>query len=172
VDRSRIVVAELLRPRGNRGELLARSLTDVPGRLEALREAKVHLADGTDSDVQMEAVWPHRGEWVVKFSGVDTIDQAERFRGADLWVPPEQRAALTEGEYFQSDLIGCRLVDAGSGSEIGRVLGFEQYGGPPLMEVEREGRQVLVPFVRAYCRSVDLAARTIVMELPEGLLEL
>lgn len=171
MDRTRVVVAEIFRPRGIRGELIARSLTDVPGRLESLKRAHVRLANGTDREVELTDVWQHKGDWVLKFSGVDTMDAADEFRGADLWVPAAERAALPDGDYFQSDLTGCEVVDQTSGQLIGVVEGWQQYGGPPLMEVTVEGRQALIPFVSCECQ-IDLGARVIRMSLPEGLLEL
>jgi ribosomal 30S subunit maturation factor RimM len=51
-------------------------------------------------------------------------------------------------------------------------VGWQQYGGPPLMELTVEGREVLIPFVSSICRRVDLAARNITVDLPEGLLDL
>jgi len=172
----RVVLAEIHRPRGIRGELVARSLTDVPGRLKELKAAWIQLAGGSDLEVALEEAWEHKGDWVLKFAGVDSANDAERFRGADLWVPRSQRAPLPDGEYYESDLMGCRVVDV-SGQVIGTVTGWQHYGGPPLMEVKRAaeaeaGREVLVPFVPAICRRVDLQARTIDVDLPEGLLEL
>ena len=57
---ARVVVAEILRPRGNRGELLARSQTDVPGRLESLKQAQVRLVNGSDVPVVISEAWPHK----------------------------------------------------------------------------------------------------------------
>ncbi len=166
-----MVVAEVLRPRGNRGELLVRSQTDVPDRLRLLKEVSARLRDGSDLAVEIAVAWEHKGEWVLKFAGVDSIDAAERFRGADLWVPFTNRARLADGDFYQSDLIGCRVINAASGECVGIVEGWQQYGGPPLMEVGAKGREHLIPFVAARCE-VDLAARTIRIDLPEGLLEL
>lgn len=171
MDRDRVVIAEILRPRGNRGELLARSETDVPGRIEQLKRAQARLACGDDVAVEVEHTWTHKGDWVLKFSGVDSIDAAERFRGADLWIAPAERGALAEGEFFSSDLIGCRVVDRVTGRELGPVERLAQYGGPPLIEVSIQGREVLIPFVPDICQ-VDLAAKTIAVDAPEGLLEL
>jgi 16S rRNA processing protein RimM len=173
----RVVLAEIHRPRGIRGELVARSLTDVPGRLKELKAAWVQLADGSDMEVTLEEAWEHRGDWVFKFAGVDSANDAERFRGADLWVPRSERAPLPDGEYFESDLIGFRVVEVSSGQVIGAVSAWQHYGGPSLMEVKRidegkVGRELLVPFVPAICRRVDLEAGTIEVDLPEGLLEL
>lgn len=172
MDRQRVVIAQILRPRGNRGEVVARSETDVPGRLEQLKRAQARLTDGSDLTVEVEQVWNHQGAWVLKFAGVDSIDSAERFRGADLWVPLADRGALASGEFFQSDLIGCQVIEKASGRCLGVVGGWQQYGGPPLMEVTVDTRDVLIPFVDSICCEVDLARRTIAVQLPEGLLNL
>jgi 16S rRNA processing protein RimM len=166
-----VVLAEIFRPRGVRGELIARSLTDIPGRLESLKRAQVRLESGRDREVVLESVWEHKGDWVLKFAGVDSMDAANEFRGADLWLPVSERAALPDGDYFQSDLIGCRVVNRDNGQPLGLVEGFQQYGGPPLMEVTLDGREILIPFVAAECQ-VDLGAREIRLSLPEGLLDL
>jgi 16S rRNA processing protein RimM len=167
----RVVIAEIMRPRGNRGELLARSQTDVPGRLETVGRARARLADGSDVAVEISEAWVHKTDWVLKFAGVDSIDAAEVFRGADLWVPSAERGALPAGLFFQSDLTGCRVVERATGRCLGVVAGWQQYGGPPLMEVEGDDRETLIPFVEALCQ-VDLGARLIRVDLPEGLLEL
>lgn len=166
-----MVLAEIFRPRGVRGELIARSLTDIPGRLESLKSAQVRLENGTDRAVVLENVWEHKGDWILKFAGVDSMNAAAEFRGGDLWVPVSERAALPDGDYFQSDLIGCQVVDRDNGRPVGVVEGFEQYGGPPLMEVTLNGREILIPFVASESQ-VDLGARVIRLSLPEGLLDL
>jgi 16S rRNA processing protein RimM len=171
MDSERVVIAEIMRPRGNRGELMVRSQTDVPGRLENLKRAQVRLADGSDVELDVEETWEHKGDWVVKFAGVDSINAADRFKGADVWVSRSERASLPEGDFFQSDLLGCSVIDA-AGNRLGSVEGWQRFGGPPLLEVSVDGREVLVPFVDAICRKVDLEARAITVDLPEGLLEL
>jgi len=172
MDRSRVVVAEILRPRGNCGELLAISQSDVPGRIENLKRAALRLNDGSDISVELESAWRHGDKWVLKLAGVDSISAADRFRGADLWLPLSERASLPEGEFFQTDLIGCEVLDGITGQKLGVVDRWQQYGGPPLLGIEIDGREVLIPFVSPICRTVDLEKKTIVVDLPEGLLDL
>ncbi len=167
----KIVLAEILRTRGISGELIARSQTDVPSRLESLKKAQVALVNGSSVAVEIAAAWPHKGDWVLKFAGIDSIEAAEGFRGGDLWVPYANRGTLDDGDFFQSDLIGCQVIDTVSGRRVGAVEGWQHFGGAPLMEVRAGEREHLIPFVRPLCE-VDLAAKTIRMELPEGLLEL
>jgi len=139
--------------------------------MENLKRAHARLADGSDIAVEIDEVWPHGGNWILKFAGVDSIAAAERFRGADLWIPESERGALPEGDFFESDLIGCQVVDKATGRSLGEVEGFEHYGGAPLIALTVDRRPVLVPFVNSLCQ-VDLAARTIVVDVPEGLLDL
>jgi 16S rRNA processing protein RimM len=172
VDANRVVIADILRARGIRGEVLAKSQTDVPGRLKSLKRVQVRLTDGGDLPLELESAWEHKGDWVLKFRGFDSVDAAERLRGAELWVPREERGRLAEGEYFQSDLLGCQVVEKGTGEALGVVEGWQQYGGPPLLEVKREDGEILIPFVSAICQDIDLVSRVIRVELPEGLLDL
>ena len=165
------MVAEIGRPRGIRGELVAYSQTDVSGRMENLKRAHAKLADGSNIAVEIEEAWPHKGDWILKFAGVDSMDAAERFRGADLWIPESERGALPEGDFFESDLAGCTVIDKATGRALGAVEGLEYYGGPPLLTLTVDGRPALVPFVKSLCQ-VDLAARTIVVDVPDGLLDL
>jgi 16S rRNA processing protein RimM len=170
-ENQRVVVAELHKPRGIRGELIGRSLTDVPGRFESLWNAHAHLTTGEDVPVALTSARPHKEDWLFKFAGVDSIEQANRFRGAELWVPPTERAELPSGEFFQSDLVGLQVIDVSSGKPLGEVEDLQQYGGPPLLVLMFEGREVLIPFVPEIC-NVDLAAKVIRATLPDGLLEL
>jgi 16S rRNA processing protein RimM len=166
-----VVVAEIIRTRGTRGEVVARSQTDVRGRLEQLKDANVRLVDGSSIPVELVAAWKHKGDWVLKFAGIDSIEAAERLRGGDLWVPYANRGTLEAGDYFRSDLIGCQVIDSATGTVAGVVQGWQDFGGPPLMEVANGDREHLVPFVSSRCE-VDLAARRIRVDLPEGLLDL
>lgn len=166
------MIAEILRSRGNRGEVLAESTTDVPGRLEELKRANVRRADGVDVTLDVEQIWRHGEQWVFKFAGIDSIDKAEELRGADVWISKSERGELPAGEYFRSDLLGCLVWDEATGRDLGPVTGFEQYGGPLLLAVTMDGREVLIPFVPEICRTVDVQAKRIGAALPDGLLEL
>ena len=122
--------------------------------------------------LDVESAWFHKDHIIFKFRGVDSISQAEALVGADVCVPAGERLTLPEGEYYQSDLIGCEIVDAG-GKLLGNVEGWQEYGGPPLLEVRTpEGKELLIPFAKSICKSIDLGEKRIAVDLPEGLQEL
>ena len=162
-----VSIAVLGRPRGNRGELTAISLSSKPDRFARLRRIRL-LGDGSEFD--LERVWDHEGTLIFKFSGVNSISEAEKLRGAEVQVPESERITLEADEYFHSDLIGCEVRERGSGRVIGRVTDIEEFGGPVLLEIDH-GR-VNIPFVKAICSSVRLPDHIIEADLPEGLEDL
>ncbi len=167
-----VVVARLGRPQGRKGELTAVSLSSFPERLRELRRVFLFAPGGSEpggAGFEIENVWPHRDQWVLKLRGVDSIGEAERWRGAEVRVPAEERRQAPEGGYFLDDLVGCRVVAHATGGELGRVTGWEENGGQVLLVVDHE---VLIPFAARLCPRVDPAAGVVEVDLPEGLWDL
>ena len=161
-----VTVAVLGRTRGNRGEVTALPLSSKPERYEELKEVFLF---GSGERFEVESTWFHQASLVFKFKGIDSISDAERLAGAEVRVPKSQRAALEPGEYFQSDLVGCEVVDRRTGQSYGRVRAWQDGGGSGLLEVE-DG--LLIPFARAICVEIDPGSKRIAVELPEGLKDL
>jgi 16S rRNA processing protein RimM len=121
-----------------------------------------------------------REEWLVQFVGVDDRDSAELLRGAEVAVPREVLPALDEGEVYLDDLVGCSVYDL-AGALLGQVLRVEGSAAQDLLCVapppRRDGQapapgEALIPFVEPIVVSVDVAARRIVCDPPEGLFDL
>jgi len=161
-----VAIAVLGKTRGNRGEVTAVPLSGKPERFEALREVFLF---GSGTRYEVESTWFHQGSLIFKFRGVDTISEAELLSGAEVCVPPDQRAALEPGEFFQDDLVGCQVFERRTGQALGAVSGWESGGGAGLLVVNGG---LLIPFARSICVEIDPAARRIVVDLPEGLKEL
>ena len=163
-----VTVAWLGKTRGNRGEITALALSDRPDRYQAL--VQVYLC-GTGAPLprQVEHTWFHNGTLIFEFQGVDTISDAELLVGLEVRIPLAERTQLEAGEFFQSDLVGCEVVDRKTGGSLGRVEAWQDGGGSGLLVVEGG---LLIPFARSICVEIDVEARRIVVELPEGLREL
>ena len=117
---------------------------------------------------ELERSWVHQDSLVLKFKGVDTRTDAEALRGWYFCIPETERPPLPEGEVYLSDLIGCEVIALADGRRIGEVTGFQDIGGPVLLEVG----DLLIPYVPPICREVDVPGRQIRVELPEGLEDL
>jgi 16S rRNA processing protein RimM len=191
-----VLVARILRARGNKGEVAAEILTDFPERLTRLQEVFVGHADGKNEPRRMplKSCWlsqNHRGQAVFHFDGVDSISEAEKFRGLEVLLPFAQRVTLPAGQYFVSDLIGCSVFESPASPPIvasspcalaeapallGTVRGVQFPGegisGTPLLEVETSRGEILIPLAVDICTKIDPAARRIDVILPEGLRDL
>lgn len=164
-----VIVACIARPRGVRGEVIADAANWTADQM--LSFPRLVLFPG-ERDVGLEHAFPHQDRMVLKFAGIDTVEQAETLRDAQLCIPRADRPPAPEGEVYYNDLVGCRVLDYKSGRELGVVKDYLEYGGPVLLQVMSDGRELLIPFVPAICRQYDLAERRILADLPEGFEEL
>jgi 16S rRNA processing protein RimM len=186
-------MARILRARGNKGEVAAEILTDFPERLTKLRDVFVGQLEGKSEPrrVALKSCWlsqNHRGQVVFHFEGVNSISEAEKFRGLDVLLPFEQRVQLAAGQYFLSDLIGCSVFESAvsapvvasspcSLAEAPALLGTvrdvqipgEELSGTPLLEVDTASGEILIPLAMDICTKIDPLARRIDVVLPEGL---
>lgn len=165
----------MLGPQGRRGEVAAELHTSFPERFAERRELSGLARDGSRRELRLEEHWFHKGHVVLKFAGVESINDAERLAGMELQIPTEQRAELEEGEAYVSDLVGCEVWNRGS--LVGAVADVQFGAGEaPLLVVRRKSGEreleFLVPYAEAFLKNADLPARRIEFELPEGLLEL
>jgi 16S rRNA processing protein RimM len=165
-----VTVAVLGKTRGNRGEITAEAFSSKLERYQSLRDVYVFPQSHPGQErLAVENVWVHGGVLIFKFVGIDNITEAEKLRGAEVRVPWSERTLLEPGEYFQSDLLGCEVVDRRSGVSLGRVTGWDDAGGAGLLVLEGGA---LIPFARSICVDIDPARKRIAVDLPEGLKEL
>jgi 16S rRNA processing protein RimM len=164
------VVARVLRPHGLRGDLVVEVLSDVPGRLRAGAELWLVPAGGEAERVRIERVGRHAAGATVRLHGRGERDAVEGLRGAELEVERDRVPAAPEGSYYHHELLGCRCRDRREG-ELGEVVELEADGGGLLLAIEGPRGRLLVPFAAAFLERVDVAARTIELDLPEGLVE-
>jgi 16S rRNA processing protein RimM len=179
-DRNWVVLAKLVRPQGRRGELLAEILTDFPDSFT--RRSRVFLLpqSGTPGDAareaKVESSWLHKGRVVLKFAGIDSIEDAEKLRHFTVVVPHEERMPLEGDAVYISDLLGAHVVDIGRGGsrDVGEITDvLPEHAGPAMLVLRGPGKnELLIPFVKAYLRHIDLGGRRVEMELPEGLLDI
>ncbi len=163
-----MAIGRLWRTRGNRGELLGELDSSEPDREKKLKEVALEVG-GRRQMMRIEETWRHDGRPVFKFDGIDSITDAEPWEGAEMLVPVSEVEPPEEGAFSYADLVGCKVVDD---AVVGVVTEVENYGGAPLLKLEAaDGREILIPFARSICKEIDVASKTIRVELPEGLLE-
>lgn len=184
-------VARILRPRGNKGEVIAELSTDFPSRFSQVKRMYLRKDEGEPEARELRNFWldrNHPGMGVFHFARSTSIADAEKLRGYAVLLPLEERVALPAGQYFVTDLIGCTVFTCtGEESKLSspacameaapRVVGTvrdvffpgEGVAGTPLLQVETARGELLVPLAEDICERIDVAARRIEVRLPEGL---
>jgi 16S rRNA processing protein RimM len=168
-----VTLARVVKTQGRHGEVAVEVHSDVPDRfVEGMKLSALDNAGDSRRELEVEGFWPHKGLLVLKFSGVDSISEAETLVGSELQVQKSERARLEPGWNYVSDLVGCTVFD--HGVAIGRI-GDVQFGAgeaPILIVAGASGKRFDVPFAEAYLEGVDMERKQVRMELPEGMLEI
>ncbi len=112
-----------------------------------------------------------KGIYIVKLSGIDSRDQAEQLRHSNLLVQSTDRPTLADDEYYLPDLVGLAVILQNSQEVIGIVISLVSAGNDLLeVQLNHSTDKVLIPFVKAIVRSIDLESSTLIISPPPGLL--
>lgn len=166
-----LLVGRIARAHGNRGQVIVNPETDFPGERFAVGQALRVEQDGRSRERRIASVRFHQGRPIVGFEGIDTMDEAETLAGAELKIASSAVGPLAAGTFYHHELVGCHVQDTG-GRTVGRVMRVDGPMERSLLAVNGAGGEVLVPLVAHICVKVDPAARVIVIDPPDGLIEL
>jgi 16S rRNA processing protein RimM len=162
-----VAIGRVVKPQGRKGEILVEPFSDRPDRFPSLRAAYIPGPGGGSREVKVQSCWPHKGRFVLKLEGVDSIDAAEGYRGLELRIGEEDLAALPSGSYYHHQLKGLRVEDSG-GRSLGVAADLMETGGEsPVLVVRGAGGELLIPLAEDFVRRVDLAAGRMVVAVPE-----
>lgn len=164
-------VGRIARTHGLRGQVIVNLETDFP---EARYQvgAELWLRRGTEPEAfRIAEVRFHQGRPVLRFDGIESIEAAEALGRGDLRADPATFEPLPPSTFRHSDLVGCDVTTR-DGLAVGRVIRVDGQMTNSLLVVATHHGEALVPLAEAICVEIDTAARRIVIEPPEGLLEL
>lgn len=164
-----LLVGRVARAHGNRGQVIVNLETDFPG--ERFRVGEVLLVGPEGKPRAITEARFHQGRPVIALEGIATMSDAEALAGAELKVPSSAVPPLAPGVFYRHDLIGCEVRDV-DGRHVGQVSAVEGDLERSRLVVAAERGEILIPLVEHICIRVDPAARLVVVNPPEGLLEL
>ena len=169
-----MIVGRVRRAHGIRGEVVVEVLTETPDVIFApgarVFAGSVHGdVDPIPRTLSVEGARPFQDLLLVTFQEIPDRTDAERWRDRYLLVPEDEIQAPADGEVFVHQLAGLEVVRS-DGTPVGRVLSTFHVAGRLLLEVQREGGTVLLPYETAFVERVDVPAGQLVMTLPDGLL--
>ena len=167
-----ITLAQATRTRGLKGEVVADLLTDFPERFESVSRVFGIGPRGERQELELEHHWFQNDRVVLKFAGYDSPEAAQALVGLSFALPEAERVELPEGEFFDWELEGC-TVQTNAGSAVGKVSSILRTGGVELLVVgDDAGHEYLIPMAESIVLNIDTAAKSILIDPPEGLLDL
>jgi 16S rRNA processing protein RimM len=166
-----VLVGRVARAHGNRGQVIVDPATDFPDqRFKKGSVVQMRRGDAIEP-VTIESIRFHRGRPIIGLAGIETMDAAEALAGAELRIADAALQPLPAGFYYHHDLIGCS-VETPRGERIGGVTKVEGDGAGSRLVVQTLSGEVLIPMAEGICELVDVPGKRIVVEPPEGLLDL
>ena len=154
---------------GVRGEVKVYPTTDDPRRFRRLKEV---VLDTGKEKMNLEIEGVKFFKQILKFKGLDNINDIEKYRQKSLYVTRKNAVRLQRDEYFIADLIGLKVQDE-DGKELGTVKDVIETGANDVYEVEMaDGKSLLLPAIKQCILNVDVENGTMQVHVLEGLLDL
>jgi 16S rRNA processing protein RimM len=169
---SLVLVGRVARAHGNKGQVIVNPDTDFPEeRFRVGQTVFTRVAGESPRERLISAARFHQGRPVIALEGIESMNDAEALAGAELRVPESVLGRLPEGSYYHHELVGCE-VRRQDGTVVGTVKGIEGPMHGSTLVVDGRNGEVLIPLASEICVSIDPRRRVIVIEPPEGLIEL
>jgi 16S rRNA processing protein RimM len=166
-----VLVGRIARPHGVRGQVIVNPETDFVDDRFVTGATMWARSERGEEALTITSARVQNGRPVIGFDGFSRIEDVERLAGLELRIPEETLQPLGEGVYYQHQLVGC-AVETVAGARVGEVSRVEGGAGGSLLAVRGARGEVLVPFAQHICVEVDVDARRIRIDPPDGLLEL
>jgi 16S rRNA processing protein RimM len=163
-----LAVGKFRRTHGIRGDLLFTVITDFPERLKP--GTTVFVGD-QKKPLKISSLKPHNDGIIFGFKGITNPEEAIAYVTEYVYVPLEDRPALPEGEYYHHQIVGLKVVDV-NGKDLGIVSEILITGANDVYVTKTDqGKEILIPAVKQVLKEINLEEKTMIVELPEGLIE-
>ena len=158
---------------GIRGEVKVYPTTDDPDRIGDIPEVILLEPDGKKQTLKIERARRAKDRVIVKFAGIDDINDIEKYKKCELYVTRENAIPLEEGEFYISDLIGLTVCEE-DGQTVGTLTDVLQTGANDVYEVTPEGSQkpILIPAIKQCILDTDIKKGIMTVRLLPGLKDL
>ncbi|MWP49428.1 MULTISPECIES: ribosome maturation factor RimM [unclassified Gilliamella] len=164
-----IVVGKLGSSYGIRGWIRIFSFTEIPDSIFDYTPWYIQRA-GQWQEIIVESFKPHNQDMIVKLKGIDDRDQANALTNAEVFVDAEKLPALSNGDFYWKDLIGCRVKTV-NGYDLGLVADLMETGSNDVLVVKANLKDAfgaterLIPFVEdQFIKQVDLTTKTVLVD--------
>lgn len=154
-----------------KGELLVKLDTDEPGLYKNLESVFIAVSNNL-VPFFIERCSLHKSELLrIKLEDIDTEEDADSLMKMELYLPLKFLPELSGNQFYFHEIIGFTITDINFG-EVGMIKGVNDTTSQALFEIDRKGTEILIPINDEFIKKVDRDAKTILVDVPEGLIEL
>ena len=163
-----IETGKIVGTHGVKGMVRVQAWSDSPEFLTQFKN--FYLDKEGESKLVATAVRPHGNVVLIAFKGVNSIEEAEKYRNRVLYLNRKD-IKLDEGRYFIDDLIGCAVTDADSGDLLGTLSDVSETGANDVWHILRDGKEYLVPAINEVIVAVDIEKQSIILRPLKGIFD-
>jgi 16S rRNA processing protein RimM len=165
-----IAIGQITKSVGIKGEVKVQPLTDRMQRFQTLRTIWLGLDDRGGNEYVVDSVRLAKDHVVLRFSGVNTRSKADALKSRYILIPDDQAERGGKDTYFLHELMGMEVVTE-EGVKVGTIEDIVRMPAGDTWLIKDGEKEILIPGVKEFIRSVDMGARKAVIHVIEGLLE-
>ena len=159
---------QIVNTSGLKGILKIKPFTDDIKKFSNLKTIYIKTKSGL-TEFKIEQVRYVKNMVMLKLAGIDTVEEAEKYRNLYIKILRDQEEELEEGSYYVVDILGCK-VNTDANQELGKIVDVFQTGSNDVYVVKDEqGKQILLPAIKQVIKNVDIKNKIITVHLLEGL---
>ena len=161
-------IGQIVNTSGLKGILKIKPFTDDIKKYSNLKTIYIKTKSGL-TEFKIEQVRYVKNMVMLKLAGIDTVEEAEKYRNLYIKILRDQEEELEEGSYYVVDILGCK-VNTDANQELGKIVDVFQTGSNDVYVVKDEqGKQILLPAIKQVIKNVDIKNKIITVHLLEGL---
>lgn len=168
----RLKVGKIVNTHSLKGEVKVISSTDFEEqRFEKGTELLITRGNQVVKEVTVESYRTHKNNLLVKFVGIDSIEEAEKLKNLQIKIDSENIGELEENEYYFHEIIGCEVFDE-NGKSLGEISEILTPGANDVWVIKSQnGKEILIPYIEDIVKKIDVENKKIDIEVMEGLID-
>ena len=165
-----IKIGRITRYQGNKGEVRVKPTTDVPERFFDLDFIYLKRRDDF-KELEIEYIRFHKQFVIIKFTAVNSIDEAEKLKNYQVLIDESEKYLLPENNFYVSDLIDCEVY-LEDGDYLGKLIEVVDTSGTDVFLIQGDEKEYMVPASQEMITEIDLEKKKIIVDPIPGILDL
>ena len=168
----RLKVGKIVNTHSLKGEVKVISSTDFEEE-RFKKGSKLLITRGNQliSEVVVQSYRNHKNFLLVKFEGIDSVEEAEKFKNLQIKIDSDEVGELEENEFYFHQIIGCEVFDEND-KNLGEIIDILTPGANDVWVIKGEnGKEILIPYIEDVVKKIDITSKKVNIEVMEGLID-